>query len=165
MVSPPLYHPTPQASPLERFADLLPPAGRLPPPFGPRLSGIGPPVVVRGVSPGREKARVTRRWGKGRRPSSPRRSRRRRLVRRTRGEEGPVGCHVRVRRSSSCSSCSSNTSSLEDAVEEVVQVSRVARTARVLWRCPEQAIRPKDKIPQKQTIRRALKKIIYPMYF
>lgn len=132
--APPPSIPPAQASPLEGFANLLPPAGRLPPPVGPRLSGFGPPVVV--VSPRHVEARVTRRRGEGRPTSSPRRSWRRRLVRRSRGEEAPVGRHVGVRRSSSCTSSSSNSSSLEDAVEEVVQIGRVARTARVLWRRP-----------------------------
>lgn len=135
------------ASPLEGFADLLPPAGRLLAPVGPGLAGLGPPVVV--VSPRHEEARVARRGRRGGRPSSASTPCRRLLVRRSRGEEAPVGCHVSGRwwsststSSSSCSSCysasssSSNSSSLEDAVEEVVQVSRVARTARVLRRRP-----------------------------
>lgn len=143
----PVPRPTPPASPLERFADLLPPAWRLLRPVGPRLGWISPPVVMGRVSPRHEEPCVIRRRGKGRHPSSPRRSRRRRLMSRRRGEEAPVGCHVSMWRSS----CTSSSSSLEDAVEEVMQVSWVARTARVLWRHPEEGRRYQSKHTSRTT--------------
>lgn len=102
-----------QVSPLEGFADFLPPSGRFAT-FSPRLAGLWP-VTPRHVE-------TCLAWGRGEWGHS---STRWLVMGWTWGEEAPIGSHV-VRRSS-----------LEDAVEEVLQICRVGRTCGVLWGCPE----------------------------
>lgn len=101
-----------QVSPLEGFADFLPPSGRFAT-FSPRLAGLWP-VTPRHVE-------TCLAWGRGEWGHS---STRWLVMGWTWGEEAPIGSHV-VRRSS-----------LEDAVEEVLQICRVGRTCGVLWGCP-----------------------------
>lgn len=107
----PVY--TPRDSPLEGFADFLPPSGRFAA-FSPRLTGLWP-VTPRHVE-------TCLPWRRGKRGHS---STRWLVMGWTWGEEAPVGSHV-IRRSS-----------LEDAVEEVLQICRVGRTSGVLWGRPE----------------------------
>lgn len=85
-----------QTSPLEGLADLLPPPGGFAA-FSPHLAGLWP-VTPRHVE-------TCLAWGRGERGRS---STRWVMMRRTWGEEAPIGSHV-IRRSS-----------FEDAVEEVL---------------------------------------------
>lgn len=102
-----------RGSPLEGFADFLPPSRRFAT-FSTRLTGLWP------VTPRHVETRLA--WGRGKRGHS---STRWLVMGWTWGEEAPVGSHV-VRRSS-----------LEDAVEEVLQICRVGRPSGVLWGRPE----------------------------
>lgn len=103
-----------QTSPLEGFANLLPPSRGFAA-LGPRLAGRLWPLTARHVETclawgRRERGRSSTRWL---------------VMGRTWGEEAPVGSHV-IRRSS-----------LEDAIEEVLQICRVGRTCGVLRGRPE----------------------------
>lgn len=103
----------PQTSPLEGFADLLPPSGGFAT-FSPCLAGLWP------VTPWHKETWLA--WGRGERGCS---STRCIMMGWTWGEEAPIGSHVIGR------------SSLEDAVKEVLQICGVGRTCGRLWGRPE----------------------------